>query len=86
MMKASNRRLLLACLAALALAGGSLSLGCVDGVTPNCADAAACSPTEGELPDAHAAETGAKDAASDTGKPIPPPSSDASTDAPSDGG
>jgi hypothetical protein len=82
-----RRRLVWASLAALGLAGGSFSLGCVDGVTPNCADAAACAPTEGELPDAHA-DTGPNDAAPETGNPIPTgdASSDASSDAPSDGG
>lgn len=65
-----KRRLVWASAFALALA--AFGVGCVDGVTPNCADASACAPTEGALPDGQA-DTSPRDAAPETGKPIPTP-------------
>lgn len=66
----------------LVLAG--VSLGCVDGVTPDCSNPAVCAPSEGALPDARADasnDAGQKDSATDAKT-----TTDASSDAPADGG
>lgn len=70
-----RRALALGCVVLGFALAASVSLGCVDGVTPNCEDASVCAPSMGELPrdastdQATAADTGgnAPDASSDAG-------------------
>lgn len=47
----ANRRIgITGLVSAVILTGAQLATGCVDGMTPDCSDAAVCAPSAGELP------------------------------------